>query len=94
MCVTGLFIRHVGEHFQCSNKTISKCFCTILFAISSPPFYTKYVQLPKADSPVPSSILNNPKFFPFLRNALGAMDGVHINCCPSAAKCNAARNQK
>jgi DDE superfamily endonuclease len=55
-------------------------------AVSSPPFYTKYVHLPRASEATPSSILNNPKFFPFFQNALGGMDGTHINCCPSAAE--------
>ena len=37
--VTGLSIRHLGERFQHSNETISKCFRSILFTLSSPPFY-------------------------------------------------------
>ncbi|THV04200.1 hypothetical protein K435DRAFT_577361, partial [Dendrothele bispora CBS 962.96] len=40
--VTGLNIRHTGERFQRSNETISKYFCRILNALSSPPFYTIY----------------------------------------------------
>lgn len=63
-------------------------------AVSSPPFYTKYVHLPKASEITPSSILNNPKFFPFFQNALGGMDGTHINCCPSAAEWDGCQNRK
>ncbi|RDB30577.1 hypothetical protein Hypma_006985 [Hypsizygus marmoreus] len=89
-CVTGLSIRHVGERFQHANETISTYFCLILTALASPPFYTKYVRLLAADDSVPSSILNNPKFFPFFGGALGAMDGTHINSSPSASERHAA----
>ncbi|KAJ6457748.1 hypothetical protein C8R47DRAFT_920300, partial [Mycena vitilis] len=93
-CVTGLSIRHVGERFQRSNETISKYFRRILFALSGPPFYPKYVRLPSVGDPVPDSILHNPKFFPFFRNTLGSMDGTHINSAPSAADRHASRNRK
>ncbi|RDB28092.1 hypothetical protein Hypma_001545 [Hypsizygus marmoreus] len=83
-CVTGLSIWHVGERFQHANATISRCFLTVLFAVSSPPFYDRYVKLLTTIQPVPSHILNNPKFFPFFSGAIGAMDGSHFNCCPSA----------
>jgi len=66
----------------------------ILVALSSPPFYTKHVCLPRADEPTPPFILDNPKFFPFLKDTLGVIDGTHINCCPSAAECEVCRNRK
>lgn len=66
----------------------------VLNALSTGPFYQKYVQLPAPDAPVPPFIANNPKFFPFFCNAIGAIDGTHINCCPSAADRHAARNRK
>jgi len=69
-------------------------FCTTLIALSSPQFYTKYVRLPRVDDPVPPYILDNPKLFPFLKDALGGMDGVHINCCPSATERDGSRNRK
>ncbi|KAJ7718236.1 hypothetical protein B0H16DRAFT_1217627, partial [Mycena metata] len=93
-CVTGLSIRHVGERFQRSNETISKYFRRVLIAVSSPPFYTQYVRLPSARDPIPESIRSNPKFFPFFKDAIGSMDGTHINCAPSAADRQASRNRK
>lgn len=62
--------------------------------VSSGPFYQKYVQLPPANGPVPEPIRRNEKFYPFFKNAIGAMDGTHINCTPSAADRHAARNRK
>lgn len=119
MSVTGLSIRHVGERFQCSNETISKCvfisvspsslssphlvsmnlsirryYRKILQAVSSGPLYKKYVYLPKVTDPVDPFIRDQPRFFPFFDGALGAMDGTHINCTPSAAERHAARNRK
>lgn len=69
-------------------------FIKVLNALSTGPFYQKYVQLPTPDAPVPPFIANNPKFFPFFCNAIGAIDGTHINCCPSAADRHAAHNRK
>jgi hypothetical protein len=53
-----------------------------------------HVSLPHVDDPSPDFIATNPKFWPFFHNAIGAMDGTHINCCPSVAERHAARNRK
>ncbi|KIO04262.1 hypothetical protein M404DRAFT_54452, partial [Pisolithus tinctorius Marx 270] len=73
--VTGLSIRHVGERFQRSNGTISKYFKKIQFEFSSRDIYSKYVRLPRSDAPIHPTIHNNPKFFPFFANTIGAIDG-------------------
>ncbi|EGO00755.1 hypothetical protein SERLA73DRAFT_71733 [Serpula lacrymans var. lacrymans S7.3] len=74
------------EHFQCANDTISKYFKEILFVFSSTPIYTNYVHLPSANDPMPPKVLNNPKFYPFFSDAIGAIDGTHITCAPSTAE--------
>jgi hypothetical protein len=66
----------------------------MLIFFSSPPFYTQYVHLPPVGIPTPPIILNNPKFYPFFKDALGAMDGTHINCSASAEMHQAARDRK
>ncbi|KAJ7054234.1 hypothetical protein C8F01DRAFT_969788, partial [Mycena amicta] len=93
-CVTGLSIRHVGERFQRSNETISRYFRRILDALSDSPFYSDHVRLPTTTDPVEEYIRNNPKFYPFFKDAIGAIDGTHINCAPSAADRHASRNRK
>src|SRR5438128_10255448 len=50
---------------------------------SSPPFYTKYVQFPTREV-IPENIQHNPKFWPYFRNAIGAIDGSHIPIAPPA----------
>jgi DDE superfamily endonuclease len=52
------------------------------------------VRLPDADSPIPPEIEGSPKFHPFFDGALGAIDGTHIRCTPSAADRSATRNRK
>ncbi|KIJ11764.1 hypothetical protein PAXINDRAFT_36559, partial [Paxillus involutus ATCC 200175] len=79
-CVTGLTIRHIGERFQRSNETISKYFKKMLDAFSTPGIYTKYVHLPHASEPTPAKISNDPKYMPFFKDAIGAIDGTHIAC--------------
>lgn len=73
---------------------IHRYYKKILFALSSPPLYTKYVYLPTADTPVPPKIQSNPKWYPFFKDAIGAIDGTHINCYPSADERQSARNRK
>ena len=69
-------------------------FHNMLIFFSSAPFYNDHVKLPSANAPIPPKILNNTKFYPFFKDALGAIDGTHINCCPSATDRQAARDRK
>jgi hypothetical protein len=69
-------------------------FLRMLSAFSSAPFYTKYVPLPKAADPTPLEIANNPKFYPYFADVIGALDGTHIACTPSAVDRQNARNRK
>ena len=57
-------------------------------------FYTTYVRLPSVEDPPPEAIRLNPKWWPYFQNVLGALDGTHINCSPSAAELHTARNRK
>jgi hypothetical protein len=67
----------------------------VLNALSPYPFYNKFFHLPSENEPVPDEIQNNTKLWPFLFcNVLGAMDGTHINCNPSASEHQSARNRK
>jgi hypothetical protein len=66
----------------------------MLFIFSSHPFYTKCVHLPTADDPVPPEIRNQPKFWPYFKDALGALDGSHLHCAPPAYDRSAYRNRK
>src|ERR1700720_82407 len=66
----------------------------MLIFFSSAPFYTRYIHLPPIGTPTPPEILNNPKFYPFFKDALGAIDGTHINCNVTAEMRQAACDRK
>ena len=42
--------------------------------LSSPPFYTMYVQFPSGNT-ILVKIQQNPKFFPYFKDMIGAIDG-------------------
>ena len=62
--------------------------------LATPRFYTACVQLPATNSPTPPEIQESPKFYPFFKDALGAIDGTHIRCTSSAAERDQSRNRK
>lgn len=61
---------------------------------SSAPFYTAHVRLPTANDPTPAEILSNPKFYPFFKDAIGAIDGSHIHFSPTSYSRALYRNRK
>jgi len=52
-----------------------------------------YVHLPDGNT-VPNDKWNNPKFWPYFKDALGALDGSHIHSSPPAVKRAIFRNRK
>src|ERR1700722_15376208 len=76
------------------TSNVFRYFQFILYIFSSPPFYTAYVQLPTADDPPSRRIHKNPKFWPFFKDAIGAIDGSHIHSAPPALERPANRNRK
>ncbi|KIM57365.1 hypothetical protein SCLCIDRAFT_99294, partial [Scleroderma citrinum Foug A] len=91
--VTGLPVRHVGERFQRSNDTISRYFRKMVAIFSEPPIYTMFVKPPGVDRLSPKIRLN-PKFYPYFKDAIGAIDGSHIPIAPPARLASAYRNRK
>jgi hypothetical protein len=73
---------------------MNRYFWQICNAFSSPQFYNAYVCLPSSEDPPAHYLFNNPKFWPYFQNCLGAIDGSHIACTPSAADRANSRNQK
>ena len=107
--VTGLSIRHTSEHFQQSNETISWCvlahvlssihcilsryFHKMVIIFSSVPFYTTYVHMPAPDK-VQAEIWSNPRFWPYFKDVIGALDGSHIHAAPVSMEQSVFRNCK
>ena len=61
---------------------------------SEPPFYTDFVKLPSINDLVSHKIRDNPRFYPYFMDALGAVDGTHIACSPEKENRGATRNRK
>ena len=66
----------------------------MLGIFSTEPFYTTYINLPDAHTPLSQRIRNNPKMSPFFDRALGALDGCHISCAPPSYSHPSYRNRK
>ena len=66
----------------------------MLDILSSHPFYTTYVHLPADDAPVSPQIRNNPKRWPYFKDAIGAIDGSHIHAFPPSSECHLYQNRK
>ena len=66
----------------------------MLVIFSSSPFYTSHVCLPTAHYPIPPQIYNNPKFWPYFKDAIGALDGCYIHSAPPALEWPLCWNRK
>ncbi|KIJ33470.1 hypothetical protein M422DRAFT_264575 [Sphaerobolus stellatus SS14] len=92
--VTNLSNRKVAERFQKSGDTISKYFHRVLEALTCSAVYNTYIKFPDSSSPVPEFIKDNKKYFPFLKDVLGAIDGRHLLVRPPADQRARYRDRK
>ena len=53
----------------------------MVYTFSNHPFYTTYLQFPTGET-IPPEICQNPKFWLYFHNALGAIDRSHILISP------------
>jgi hypothetical protein len=65
----------------------------MLEILCSAPFYTQYVRLPNIQDPIPTEIHDNPRRYPFFKDAIGAIDGTHIPCSPVKEEKEAFRDR-
>ncbi|KIK21678.1 hypothetical protein PISMIDRAFT_80367, partial [Pisolithus microcarpus 441] len=92
--VTGLSAWHISERFQHLTDTISRYFKRMVDAFSQGPLYTTHVHLPRADLLTANRIVDNPKFFLYFKDAIGAINSTHIACVPSASEQDLMCNHK
>ncbi|MQM16504.1 hypothetical protein Taro_049463 [Colocasia esculenta] len=64
------------EHFQHSSETISKHVCEVTKALASLRF--NYIKLPSLTDPVHPRIRHDDRFYPYFKDAIGAIDGTHV----------------
>ncbi|XP_057252370.1 protein ALP1-like isoform X2 [Beta vulgaris subsp. vulgaris] len=83
----GISNRDVAERFQRSGETISRAFHEVLEAISGRT--RAYMGLARdiikpqdASFPgIPPQIEYDPRYMPYFKDAIGCIDGTHINAC-------------
>ncbi|PPE01391.1 hypothetical protein GOBAR_DD01572 [Gossypium barbadense] len=66
--------RVIRSRYHRSTKTIYRYFRVVLRAILK--LYKLVIRLP--DESTPSDIRNNPRFYPYFKDCIGALDGTHI----------------
>ncbi|KAJ1689982.1 hypothetical protein LUZ63_014137 [Rhynchospora breviuscula] len=74
----GATIRKLTEDFQHSEETVQRCIKNVLQCVLL--MKSDYIKLPGVDAPIHPK-LKQPQFLPF-KDALGAIDGTHINAFP------------
>ena len=74
--VTNCTNRKLAERFQRSGDTISRVIHSVIDTVLAPAFYHAYVKPPDANS-VAERIRSDPKFYPYFKDCIGAIDGCH-----------------
>src|ERR1700722_9148007 len=86
----GLMRQYHSSHFACCCwiiiEIIPSYFKKMTIIFSSLPFYTKYVHLPEVDYATPIQIRHNLRFWPFFKDAVVVLDGIHILSSPPASE--------
>ncbi|CAN1242235.1 hypothetical protein LINPERPRIM_LOCUS5275 [Linum perenne] len=83
--------RDNAEDFQHSTATISKYFGIVLKAVIS---LSRVVIVPPNMSEVPPQILNDSKYYPYFKDCVGAIDGVHVDAIIPISKQTPFRGRK
>ena len=72
---TNFIFPYMDDH---SSDRSCRCIHRILDALTSEKIYGTYVKLPTRSSPVPDEIRESVDFWPFFKDCIGAIDGLHI----------------
>ncbi|XP_030462769.2 uncharacterized protein LOC115682628 [Syzygium oleosum] len=75
--------RDLCERFQHSGQTISKYFAKVLQAVLN---LAREIIVPPSFDVVPEEILINPKYNPYFKDYIGAIDGTHIHASVPVSK--------
>ncbi|CAH9109967.1 unnamed protein product [Cuscuta europaea] len=82
--------RVIQERFQHSGETISRHFNNVLKAIKS--LAREFLQPPQLDTP--PEILRNNRFYPYFKDCIGVIDGLHLPAHVPAKDQSRFRNRK
>jgi hypothetical protein len=84
--------RQTAERFQHSGSTVSIIIHQVANSILK--CRSLIFQPAQANSPIPVQISQNPKFFPFFKDCVGALDGSHIPAFVLLEEQGVFRNRK
>ena len=88
----GWSVREIAERFQHSTSTVHNASHQVgrsLLEVKG----ALYAQ-PSATDDTAEQIRDNPKFWPYFKDCIGALDGTHIHCIPPVDAISAFRNRK
>lgn len=84
--------RTLQELFQRSGDTVSRLFNRVLDALTCPAVYNAYIQLP--ENRIPDDIRAEPRFYPWFKDCLAAIDGSHTPAHPDSEEKVRFRDRK
>jgi hypothetical protein len=79
---TELSIRKPAERFQRSTETVDRVYHKVMRSILSKEIIERNLQHATEFTPLHNHIKDNPIWFPFFKDCLGAIDGTHIAVSP------------
>ncbi|VFQ73710.1 unnamed protein product [Cuscuta campestris] len=82
--------RVIQERFQHSGETISRHFNNVLKALKS--LSREFLQPPQLD--IPPEIFRNNRFYPYFKDCIGVIDGLHLPAHVPAKDQSRFRNKK
>jgi len=91
MCM-GMTNRRINERWQHSGETIFRVLRDVRLALLL--CSDALIVGPKAGDQVDPYILHNPKFYPYFRDCIGAIDGSHIPAVVKLSEQPVYRNRK
>jgi hypothetical protein len=93
MMLKATSMRDIANHWQHSTSTISICIHEV--AASFMRLQSEFFIQPDQHTPPSAHIVNDPRFYPYFSNCIGALDGTHIpafvNASEQAVSCHSRR---
>jgi hypothetical protein len=88
----GSSVRELAERFQISLHSVGSRIQHVLDAILA--LSPDYIKMPLAEDPTPVKVRDDAKFYPFLKNCIGAAGGTHVTVQVPGRDHSRFRNRK
>ena len=91
---TDLPMRQLSERFQHSSETICHTYHKVMRHFLQPSLQNIFIKHLSGNDELSDYIHGNPLLYSYFKDAVGAIDGTHIDVCPSAEEKTSWRNRK